>query len=509
MTEEELYGFLIEKGFTETTIGPFAKRTFIATDINNNEINITFNKGQDSYEYVTINTSDGILSSVPIPTDQLKNMNFQQLAKLMNTGNSSHSTLNISPSDPSSFTITPNSQQAMEGLSTYANKKGQVESNGTESQSSNLINTSDGIPSDSSDFKGISNNKVFSNMMTNVSSFFYDTEKKILTNKEEATFNVDEYKSLKGFDIKIDLEDVKTLRDKVCDASSYFNDDVMPSINKVISSLEELNPITKEKLQSTIDLEYLTLSLSKQYRSNITGGFNDLISKLTQNIKDNGAIDDGSGSATPIGSQTQYTGGHGGGGGHSGGSTDTTTVDDITPETPINQDNLDKLTPAIAGMVTFTEVVSMYTSIGSENPVQSSLTSNYGLLGLVHQSDKYYYKIIDKSTGQVYFVEMNDKAKITWDERGERESVEIVGAGVNILKLPQEGDVLVRNPEVGDVYFLNGEKMTFDGIDYYFIFDNVTGEVAYIPLSSGVSEPTLVSNLGGIPLANSSSEVVQ
>lgn len=380
----------------------------------------------------------------------------------------------------------------------------------------NLIGMSDGLPSDPSDFKGAPDNKLFSKIInnvssnvTNVSSFFHNTEKNILTNKEEATFNVDACKSLEGFNIKIDLEDVKTLRDKVCDASNYFNEDIIKNIDDIIRSLKELNPKTKEKLQSTIDLEYLTLSLSKKYKSDITEGFNDLISKLTQNIKDNGAIDDSvSGSSNPSGTQTGYTGAYGGGGGHSEGSTGTTTVDDITPGTPINQDNLNRLTPAIAGMIAFSEVVSLYTSIGSQNPVQSSLTGNYGLLGLVHQNDKYYYKIIDKTTGQVYFVEMNDKAKITWDDKGERQVIEIVGDNAFVMKLPQEGDVLVRTAAMGDVYFLNGDKMTFDGIDYYNISDNVTGEVAYIPLGSGVSEPTLVSNLGSTTSSDSSSEVI-
>ena len=271
-----------------------------------------------------------------------------------------------------------------------------------------------------------------------------------------------------------------------------------------------MNPKTKEKLQSTIDLEYLTLLLSKKYRSNITEGFNNLISELTQNIKDNGAIDENaSGSTNSPGTNTEYAGGYGGGGGHSGGSTDTSPIGDITPQTPTNQDNLNMLTPAIAGMVAFTEVVSMYTSIGAENSVQSSLTGNYGLLGLVHQNDKYYYKIIDKTTGQVYFVEMNDKAKITWDDKGERQAIEIVGDNAFVMKLPQEGEVLVRTAAVGDVYLLNGEKMTFDGIDYYNISDSVTGEVAYIPLGSGVSEPTLVSNLGSTTSSDSSSEVIQ
>ena len=77
------------------------------------------------------------------------------------------------------------------------------------------------------------------------------------------------------------------------------------------------------------------------------------------------------------------------------------------------------------------------------------------------------------------------------------------------MKLPQEGDVLVRIADVGDVYFLNGDKMTFDGIDYYNITDNITGETAYIPVGEAISGPTLVSNLGSTSLSDSLGEVIK
>ena len=382
----------------------------------------------------------------------------------MSEYSSGNAAINGGPPDPSDFTPTTDSQQAMEGLSSESIQEELLAQRSFES----------------------------------------------LEDREEAAFDSISYENLGSMNIKVDLEDVKTLRDNVCYAAGYFKDDIIRAIDDVINSFEEMNPKTKERLQSTIDLEYLSLSLSKEYRSAITEGFNDLISKLTENIRDNGAIDENaSGSTNSTGTNPEYTGGRGGGGGHGGGSTDTPSIDDITPQTPTNQDNLNMLTPAIAGMVAFTEVVSMYTSIGAENSVQSSLTGNYGLLGLVHQNDKYYYKIIDKSTGQVYFVEMNDKAKITWDDRGERQAIEIIGDNAFVMKLPQEGEVLVRTASVGDVYFLNGEKMTYDGIDYYNISDNVTGEVAYIPFSSGVSEPTLVSNLGSTTSSGSLGEVIE
>lgn len=508
MTEKELYEFLIGKGFTETTIGPTDKRTFTGIDVMNNNVTVTFDKYQTNYEYVDVsmNNKNG-QESLEMPITRLQKIKFQQSSNSTSADNSSHSTVNSGPPDPSSFKTTTDSQEVMRGLSSDTAINEKLTSNDTESKALN------GGPPDPNSFKtttdsqqamgGLSSESIQEELLAQHS---FDS----LEDKEEASFDSISCEELGKTNIKIDLEDVKKLRDNVCYAAGYFKDDIINSIDDIISSLEELNPKTKEKLQSTIDLEYLTLSLSKKYRSSITEGFNNLISKLTQNIKDNGAIDDGSGSATPTGVNTQYTGGYGGGGGgHSGGSTDTPPIDDITPQPPTNQDNLNMLTPAIAGMVAFTEVVSMYTSIGAENSVQSSLTGNYGLLGLVHQNDRYYYKIIDKTTGQVYFVEMNDKAKITWDDKGERQAIEIVGDNAFVMKLPQEGEVLVRTAAVGDVYLLNGEKMTFDGIDYYNISDSVTGEVAYIPLGSGVSEPTLVSNLGSTTSSDSSSEVIQ
>ena len=372
----------------------------------------------------------------------------------------------------------------------------------------NLIETD---PPDSAEFKEkkFDIHDIATNVLSHIKSGV-DTIKSYnnLSNQEEATFNVDAYESFKKLNIKVDLTDVKELRNKVIDAADYFNENIVTGIDNIITSLEELNPKTKEKLQK-IDLEILKLSLSKTYRNNITEGFNYLIAKLTQNLKDNDAIDTNSSGEAETNNPGVIPTNPGGGGGGGGGSTKPKPIDDITPEIPVNQDNLNKLTPAIAGMIVFTEVVSLYTSIGSENPIQSSLTGNYGLLGLVHQNDKYYYKIMDKDTGQVYFVEMNDKAKITWDDKGERQAIEIVGDNAFVMKLPQEGDVLVRTADIGDVYFLNGDKMTFDGIDYYNITDSITGETAYIPVSESLAGPTLVSNLGNTSSSNNSSEVIE
>lgn len=415
MTENELVETLSKKGFTETTISKVQnERIFTATDIYGNEITITFDKGKDSYDKVSMKGLDRIIQT-PIDVD-IKQLNAIDTGSpnLMDTGDKS-------------------------------NERADAE--------------------DWERFKGIS-----------LTAYTID----------KITFDTEAFEEFKNI-IVVDIDDIKKLHKSICDACSYFTGDISKSLNNVETNFDSLNKLTMKKARYEWDDKITNL---KKETSNINSSFNNIISNLKDIIAKDEETD----------------------GGKKGSTRYTRPIDEITPvepTIPVDLDNLNKLTPAIAGAITFTEVISMYTSIGSETIVKSSLTGNYGLLGLIHQNDKYYYKIIDKATGQVYFVEVNDKSKIEWDERGERKAVEVVGDGANILKLPQEGDVLVRNPEVGDVYFLNGEKMTFDGIDYYFISDNVTGEVGYIPVNTSLSEPVLVSALGGIPTTNSSSEVIK
>ena len=486
MTEKELVETLSKKGFTETTTSIFQnERIFTATDISGKEITITFDKGKDSYDKVSMKVSDEIIQT-PIDVE-IKRLNDIKIQPPKSSTPGEGEQKKSTASDDNSGNLMPKTDPPAH----TEFKENKEEGDGSK------------FSFDIHDIATTAISSIKSGIDTaknNISNF--------LSNQEEATFKVDAYESFKKLNIKVDLTDVKELRNKVIDAADYFNENIVTGIDNIIASLEELNPKTKEKLQK-IDLEILKLSLSKTYRNNITEGFNVLIDNLTQNLNDNDAIDTNSSGEAKTDNPGDIPTNPGGGGGGGGGSTRPKPIDDITPEIPVNQDNLNKLTPAIAGMIAFSEVVALYTSIGAENFVQSSLTGNYGLLGLVHQNDKYYYKIIDKSTGQVYFAEMNDKAKITWDDKGERQAIEVVGDNAFVMKLPQEGEVLVRTADVGDVYFLNGDKMTFDGIDYYNITDSITGETAYIPVSEALAGPTLVSNLGSTSSSNNSSEVIQ
>lgn len=420
MTEKELISLLQEKGFVEKTIMVLAdsQRTFIGTDINNNEITITFDGGKGSYEKVSMKVSGEFIQTP-------KNVEISELDKIKMQPPKNNSTSNGEPEY----------EEEDDAISEKADQE------------------------DFERFRGI-----------NLTEY---------TTLDKITFNTEAFEVFKNI-IVVDIDDIKKLHRYICNACSYLTVDIKQSLNKVVSSFDSLNKLTQEKVQSEWNYR-ITMAKSQTYKMN--SSFNDIISNLKDKIAKNKKTDAD----------------------NEGSTRDPKPVDEITPvepTIPVDLDTLTKLTPAIAGAITFTEIVSMYTAIGSETVVKSSLTGNYGLLGLIHQNDKYYYKIIDKATGQVYFVEMNDKSKIEWDERGERKAVEIVGKEANILKLPQEGDVLVRNPEVGDVYFLNGDKMTFDGIDYYFISDNVTGEVGYIPVNTSLSEPVLVSELGSITSDN-------
>ena len=80
MTEKELVKTLSKEGFTETTISPIQnKRTFTATDIYGKEITITFDKGKDSYDKVSMKVSDEIIQTpINVEIKRLNDIKIQQ-----------------------------------------------------------------------------------------------------------------------------------------------------------------------------------------------------------------------------------------------------------------------------------------------------------------------------------------------------------------------------------------------------------------------------------------------
>ena len=305
--------------------------------------------------------------------------------------------------------------------------------------------------------------------------------------------------------VTIDVNDIIDLRQRASSLLEYFRNDVTTTYNKVVNELPTLNNLTKQKLsENGYNVDYLVDDIFKPYQRVFINYVIEIITTLKDAIKDNLATNDnGSGAETGKISEIK-AGNNGGNSGSSTSSTDTSTVDETVV---IDQETLTRLMPAVTGMVTFAEIVSMYEKIGNNIPVQSSEAGQYGLIGVVQENGKYYYKLLDTKTGKVYFTEITEKSKINWDEKGERKVVEVKDENAMILnKTGESDDGLVRFADKGDVYLLTDDKTTVDGIDYYNIMDSKTDTNAYMVSSDSVSQPKSISDL--ISAANDS-EVIK
>lgn len=305
--------------------------------------------------------------------------------------------------------------------------------------------------------------------------------------------------------VTIDVNDIIDLRQRASSLLEYFRNDVTTTYNKVVNELPNLNNLTKQKLsENGYNVDYLVDDIFKPYQKVFINYVVEIITTLKDAIKDNLATNDnGKGAETGKISEIK-AGNNGGNSGSSTSSTDTSTVDETVV---IDQETLTRLMPAVTGMVTFAEIVSMYEKIGNNIPVQSSEAGQYGLIGVVQENGKYYYKLLDTKTGKVYFTEITEKSKINWDEKGERKVVEVKDENAMILnKTGESDDGLVRFADKGDVYLLTDDKTTVDGIDYYNIMDSKTDTNAYMVSSDSVSQPKSISDL--ISAANDS-EVIK
>ena len=306
------------------------------------------------------------------------------------------------------------------------------------------------------------------------------------------TFDVE---TLKGRlnNINISVEDIKNVRSKAIELLQYFDDKVLKLSKEIVDNFPSMNELTKEKLISYgLDVDYL-IYIYNSHQNTIAYHLNDVIESLAQSIEANLATND-NGKGTETGKISEIkAGNNGGNSGSSTSSTDQSTVDETVV---IDQETLTRLMPAVTGMVTFAEIVSMYEKIGNNIPVQSSEAGQYGLIGVVQENGKYYYKLLDTKTGKVYFTEITEKSKIKWDEKGERKVVEVKDENAMILnKTGESDDGLVRFADKGDVYLLTDDKTTVDGIDYYNIMDSKTDTNAYMVSSDSVSQPKSISDL--------------
>ena len=318
--------------------------------------------------------------------------------------------------------------------------------------------------------------------------------------KEKLSEIAFDYPSSTG-NIQYSTNDINSLISKIKNIQDYLNSDLIGTYNELTSSLSNINLKTGEKFvektNENISVQQEDFKNNIDDRINFVNSIIEFLNDILEKIQ---AIDeDGLGAAGElpqipiVGSSGQSSDGNSE---NSQSSTDTETVEEIV-KVPNYDEVMQQYSSIIVATVLFSEIVPLYEVIGDPTSVESvTNTDIYKLIGIQKEEGKYYFKILDSSTGKIYFAEINDKLKVDWDQLGERKVIEVIGDNVFILKKPEaEGDILERIAKTGDIYFLNDDNISVDGIDYYNINDSMTGKNLYIPISDSIAKPDLISNI--------------
>ncbi|MBQ8891587.1 MAG: hypothetical protein IJ068_01835 [Bacilli bacterium] len=170
-------------------------------------------------------------------------------------------------------------------------------------------------------------------------------------------------------------------------------------------------------------------------------------------------------------------------------SADPTPVTETPVETPVPTENTGLVSAAV-GAVTFAEIVPMYINLGSEATENSATTTTYGLLGIENYNGNYYYKVIDKTTGKIYYVE---KTKANY-EGDANEVLEVKNQTIrydttnldnedNNAKVIGDGRYLVLGTET-----VTEEDRTFN---FAKVLDSTDGKAYYIQVNDNVGVTAL------------------
>lgn len=323
-----------------------------------------------------------------------------------------------------------------------------------------------------------------------------------LTNTE---FDTEAYEKLNGFSFEgaksknreIDINDIKNVRDKNCEMIGYFQEDITITSNKITDAYASINPLTKEELKNKgYSVDDLNEYFFEAYKKLVNNKLNSIVSNLNNIISENVEIDNGGAGATTR-EYHSYTPSGSGGSSDTPSSNPDDTINNIE-KVPNYDEVMTKYSSVIVATVLFNEITPLFEKIGDTTSVQSVQNSEiYKLMGIVKSEDgKYYYQVIDSNTGRIYLADINSNATLKWDELGERKAIEVVGDSAFVLKSTNEGDnMLERVASKGDVYLVNGDKINVDGIDYYSINDNETGNTAFMPVSDSITDPKLIGEI--------------
>lgn len=320
-----------------------------------------------------------------------------------------------------------------------------------------------------------------------------------LTNTE---FNTEAYENLKGFSFEgaksknreVDINDIKKVRDKNCEMIDYFQEDITITSNKITDAYTSINPLTKEELKNKgYSVDDLNEYFFEAYKKLVNNKLNSIVSNLNNIISENIEIDNNE-SGVRKREYTSYTPSGGGSSSDTPSSNPNETINNIE-KVPNYDEVMTKYSSVMVATILFNEITPLFEKIGDTTSIQSVQNSEiYKLMGIVKSEDgKYYYQVIDSNTGRIYLADINSNVTLKWDELGERKAVEVVGDSAFVLKSTNEGDnMLERVASKGDVYLVNGDKINVDGIDYYSINDNETGNTAFMPVSDSITDPKLI-----------------
>lgn len=320
-----------------------------------------------------------------------------------------------------------------------------------------------------------------------------------LTNTE---FNTEAYENLKGFSFEgaksknreVDINDIKKVRDKNCEMIDYFQEDITITSNKITDAYTSINPLTKEELKNKgYSVDDLNEYFFEAYKKLVNNKLNSIVSNLNNIISENIEIDNNE-SGVRKREYTSYTPSGGGSSSDTPSSNPNETINNIE-KVPNYDEVMTKYSSVMVATILFNEITPLFEKIGDTTSIQSVQDSEiYKLIGIVKSEDgKYYYQVIDSNTGRIYLADINSNVTLKWDELGERKAVEVVGDSAFVLKSTNEGDnMLERVASKGDVYLVNGDKINVDGIDYYSINDNETGNTAFMPVSDSITDPKLI-----------------
>lgn len=320
-----------------------------------------------------------------------------------------------------------------------------------------------------------------------------------LTNTE---FNTEAYENLKGFSFEgaksknreVDINDIKKVRDKNCEMIDYFQEDITITSNKITDAYTSINPLTKEELKNKgYSVDDLNEYFFEAYKKLVNNKLNSIVSNLNNIISENIEIDNNE-SGVRKREYTSYTPSGGGSSSDTPSSNPNETINNIE-KVPNYDEVMTKYSSVMVATILFNEITPLFEKLGETTSIQSVQDSEiYKLMGIVKSEDgKYYYQVIDSNTGRIYLADINSNVTLKWDELGERKAVEVVGDSAFVLKSTNEGDnMLERVASKGDVYLVNGDKINVDGIDYYSINDNETGNTAFMPVSDSITDPKLI-----------------